>query len=324
MLDELMSCIETLRERMKIHKEVLSANETRTRTQLIEPLLSALGWDVADPASVTPEYNPTGRIRADYALRNPEGDVMMVLEAKNLGNQLDAHDQMLVYAVGKGIKYAGLTDGDRWELYDVFKQVPMDQKQLLDVSVARDPIHEVAMRMLLLWQPNLASGSPISTPEPIIQPQPPKPDPPPPDPPPPDPPPDSELVSLGDYAPAPYTPPPLSVIYWDKEQRKLESWYELLTFTVEKMYSDGLIKYEDLPIESRHNTYAITKTPRARNGAKFTFYEKIGDPPIYVNTNLNAGQIRFRTKVVLQKFGKAPSEVLLAVSNETDDENGAS
>ena len=312
-----MSCIETLRERMKIHKEVLSANETRTRTQLIEPLLSALGWDVTDPASVTPEYNPTGRIRADYALRNPEGDVMMVLEAKNLGNQLDSHEQMLVYAVGKGIKYAGLTDGDRWELYDVFKQVPMDQKQLLDVSVARDPIHEVAMRMLLLWQPNLASGKPIPTPEPIIQP-------PGPDPMPPDPPVAGKLVSLGDYAPPPYTPPPLSIIYWDKEQRTLESWYEVLTFTVDKMYRDGLIKYEDMPIESRHNTYAITKTPRARNGTKFTFYEKIGNPPIYVNTNLNAGQIRFRTKVLIQKFGKESSEVLLAVSTETDDGNGAS
>ena len=133
-----------------------------------------------------------------------------------------------------------------------------------------------------------------------------------------------ELVSLGDYAPAPYTPPPLSIIFWDKEHRTLESWYEVLTFTVEKMYRDGLIKYEDMPIESKRNTYAINKTPRARSGAKFTFYEKIGNPPIYVSTNLNAGQIRFRTKVVLQKFGKEPSEVILEVRTETDDGNGVS
>ena len=322
MLDELMRCIETLRDRMKVHKEVLSANETRTRTQLIEPLLTALGWDVTDPASVTPEYNPTGRIRADYALRNPEGDVMMVLEAKNLGNQLDAHDQMLVYAVGKGIKYAGLTDGDRWELYDVFKQVPMDQKQLLDVSVARDPVHEVAMRMLLLWQPNLASGSPIPTPEPIIQP--PKPDPPPPDPPPPDPPPGTEFVSLAEYEPPANTPAPSAIVFWDKAELPVESWYEVLTLTVEKMYNDGVVKYEDMPIESRANAYAVNKTPKYRSGGRWEYFEKIGDPPIYVNTNLNAGQIRFRTKMLLQKFGKDPSEVLLAVSTETGDGNGAS
>lgn len=60
MLDELVNCIEKLRKRMENHIESLQANEWRTRTQLIDPLLSALSWDVSDPQLVVPEYNTGG------------------------------------------------------------------------------------------------------------------------------------------------------------------------------------------------------------------------------------------------------------------------
>ena len=45
--------------------------------------------------------------------------------------------QMLNYSNASGVEYAGLTDGDRWELYDV--------------SVSGMAAHECALRLLLLW-----------------------------------------------------------------------------------------------------------------------------------------------------------------------------
>ena len=48
-LDDLISVTETLKERLRTHQSVLQGNETRTRMALIDPLLSALGWDTADP-----------------------------------------------------------------------------------------------------------------------------------------------------------------------------------------------------------------------------------------------------------------------------------
>ena len=65
-LDDLVSVIETLKERVQTHRQDLQANETRTRMALIDPLLQALGWDTTDPALVLPEYEVSGS-RADYA-----------------------------------------------------------------------------------------------------------------------------------------------------------------------------------------------------------------------------------------------------------------
>lgn len=60
-LDDLVSVIETLQQRVREHGATLRENETRTRMALIDPLLVALGWDVSDPAVVTPEYNVSER-----------------------------------------------------------------------------------------------------------------------------------------------------------------------------------------------------------------------------------------------------------------------
>ena len=72
-LDDLVSVIEILRERLQTHRQVLEANETRTRMALIDPLLQALGWDTADPALVLPEYDLSGNENADYALLDGTG-----------------------------------------------------------------------------------------------------------------------------------------------------------------------------------------------------------------------------------------------------------
>ena len=50
MLDDLVSVIETLQQRIREHGATLRENETRTRMALINPLLTALSWDVSDPA----------------------------------------------------------------------------------------------------------------------------------------------------------------------------------------------------------------------------------------------------------------------------------
>ena len=55
-LGDLVGSIELLQERIRSHNAVLRENETRTRMALIDPLLSALGWDISDPGVVTPEF----------------------------------------------------------------------------------------------------------------------------------------------------------------------------------------------------------------------------------------------------------------------------
>ena len=82
------------------------------------------------------------------------------MEAKKLGESLASHRmQMLNYSNASGVEYAGLTDGDHWELYEVFQRGQLEDRRILDVSIAGMPAHEVALKILLLWRPNLHQGS---------------------------------------------------------------------------------------------------------------------------------------------------------------------
>jgi len=133
-LEDLVARIELLNKRIQLHSAALRESETRTRMALIDPLLSKLGWDVSDPGFVRPEHK-SGNGWADYALLRPDGVATAVVEAKKLGEPLAAHRmQMLNYANVEGIDYAGLTDGDDWELYDVFKRGQLEDRRMLEVT----------------------------------------------------------------------------------------------------------------------------------------------------------------------------------------------
>ena len=132
-----LGVIETLKERITAHGPSLRASETRTRMALIDPLLGALGWDVTDPEMVTPEYS-VGNGRADYALLSKDMTPVAFIEAKHLGEPLERpqqEDQLFTYALRQQVKYAALTDGNRWLLDDV-SVFSGGERRLLQISIA--------------------------------------------------------------------------------------------------------------------------------------------------------------------------------------------
>lgn len=168
LLEPLVSAIETIKARIATHGTALRENEIRTRMALIDPLLQSLGWDTSDPSLVLPEFDVSGR-KADYALLENDGNPAATLEAKKLGEPLSSHRmQMLNYSNASGVEYAGLTDGDKWELYEVFKRGQLEDRRVLDISIADSPAHESALKLLLLWRPNLASAQPIAASAPLL------------------------------------------------------------------------------------------------------------------------------------------------------------
>lgn len=169
MLDDLVGVIETLQGRIEQHRPALLQSEALTRYALIDPLLRALGWDTADPALVTPEYS-VGNGRADYALLSGNGKPQAFIEAKKLDETLESPrnvEQVFTYALTQQVKYAGLTDGNRWVLDDVSDFSGGDRRKL-SVSLSGEPAHQLALRFLLLWRPNLATGEPAAAREPIL------------------------------------------------------------------------------------------------------------------------------------------------------------
>ncbi len=317
LLGELVGCIELLQEHIRSHRDSLRENETRTRMALIDPLLRTLGWDVFDPGMVTPEYQVEGG-RADYALLRSDGRPTATVEAKKLGEALSSHRmQMLNYANASGIEYAGLTDGDHWELYSVFEPGPLHARKKLEISITSTPVHESALKLLLLWRPNLASGKPVPAPGPIlddtwsrvgIDASPPSPTP--------EPSPDPRpvlpgWVALSEYDPPAGSPCPAAIRFWDGSEQALEYWHEILTGVVKRLHFEGRLAVEDVPIGFTPKVYSVHTEPVHPTGKEFGQAKWVEETPFVVNVNLNAGQVRANTERLLQHCGRNPDEVHL-------------
>ena len=310
-LDDLVGCIELLKDRMRSYRTALGENEIRTRVALVDPLLRALGWDVSDPAVVMPEYK-VGNKSADYALFRSDGNPAATLEAKKLGEPLGSHwMQMLNYANASGIEYAGISDGNHWELYDVFKRGTLEERRILDVSIADAPAHESALKLLLLWRPNLASGYPVAANTPVVENDqlapapiqvqqistPPAAS--------------SNWVALSAYNPPKRTRHPAAIRFWDGSERSLERWYEVLTSVVEKLHADRLLTIKDVPIGWGAKTYRVHSEPLHPTGKRFETPKAIPGTPLFVDIHLSALGVRRQTSRLLKHYGLNPAAVYL-------------
>lgn len=108
-----------LRVVAQAHDKYLEESEIRTRIVMIDPILLALGWDVRDPTRVKLEAKANGS-RADYLLLNENSAPLAIAEAKKWMHWgSDAILQASGYAVEFGVRYVILTNGNRWEAWEV-------------------------------------------------------------------------------------------------------------------------------------------------------------------------------------------------------------
>ena len=319
LLDDLVACIESLQERIRSYGPSLRGHETRTRMALIDPLLQALGWDVSDPGVVTPEY-PVSGLKADYALLGSDGKPAAIVEAKHLGEALGGSSrmQMLTYASASGIGYAGLTDGDRWEMYTVFQQAQLEERRILDISIASAPAHEIALKLLLLWRPNLASGrQPTAARQPILgdAPPPPAANPAAVEATPAPPPAGSGWVPLSEYDPPTRTPCPAAIRFWDGSERTLGSWRDVVSHTAEKLHAEKRLSDKNTPIRSGPKRRIVHTEPEHSATQQFKAYKRIEGPPVlYVNVNVSASQARRSASRLLEHCGVNHAHVHLKVT----------
>ncbi len=141
-IDPIAQQIEMLSHRIEQNRAAVSASETATRNQLIEPLLRVLGWDISDPELVTPEYM-TGGGKADYALMQ-HGAPVALIEAKRLGVKLAADSllQAFGYVNDESIRFVIISNGDDWEMHSL----PLSQKALVaSLKVGFDPSYPAAV-----------------------------------------------------------------------------------------------------------------------------------------------------------------------------------
>jgi len=138
-------------------------NEANTKALLIEPLLSALGWDTADLDQVEREYRVFDGTALDYALKI-DAAPSLFLEAKAIGKKLDDKSfvsQTVNYANNEGVVWCVLTNGINYRVYKTNEPVGMEEKLLfeIDLGEARNGASaEVAHSLDLISRGALVNG----------------------------------------------------------------------------------------------------------------------------------------------------------------------
>ena len=113
--------------------------EQNTKGVLIEPVLSALGWDLWNLNEVSREYRHKSQDDpVDYALFLDQFPCLFV-EAKALGTDLRDRrlaSQTIAYAATVGVEWCVLTDGDEYRLYNAHAPVDVDEKLFRKVKIS--------------------------------------------------------------------------------------------------------------------------------------------------------------------------------------------
>jgi predicted transport protein len=141
-----------------------AGNEANTKALLIEPMLAALGWRIADLDQVVREWRVYDNTSLDYALmvgKKPG----LYLEAKAISKKLDDKQfiaQAVNYANNDGVLWCVLTNGLTWRVYKTNEPVAMEQKLLFEVDladIAAGSAADAAKSLQLLSRESLMDGS---------------------------------------------------------------------------------------------------------------------------------------------------------------------
>jgi predicted transport protein len=163
-MKDVTKVIETLRAQLERHMHS-GLKEYPTRTIFIDPLLSALGWDVRDPDEAELEYPTVDGKSVDYAMKINRKPVFL-LEAKQLTdplNDVKSITQVVGYAANDGIEWCVLTNGVRYKIYKTTEKASAPDKLLFEVSIdARDSaglsVEQIATQLKRLSRDSLAQG----------------------------------------------------------------------------------------------------------------------------------------------------------------------
>ena len=313
-LEDLVATIEKPKGRIEKHRPLLVHSEALTRYVLIDPLLRELGWDTEDPERVRPEYpDPSGR--PDYALIGNDRPISMV-EAKSLGTNLDdtVVRRAMEYCTGQGVKYAIVTNGERWELYNVLQSGTFEERRLLMLSIAGESTHQCALQLLLLWRPNLAAGQPISASEPILsgESQSPTRDieqvtntPPP------VPPSDEGWTSLVTFRHEKGSPAPSTIRLPDGSEKQTKYWISVMIEVAEYLVRKGDLTADKCPIGTGVVQYIVHSQRLHSNGRDFVSSRRLSNG-LFLERDWGAVETQLRmTRFLLQHFGEDPESVHL-------------
>ena len=231
-----------------------------------------------------------------------------MLEAKHLGEGLEQHlMQMLTYANASGVDFAGLTDGDRWELYKVFAPGALSDRRVLHVSIVNESAPAAALKMLRLWRPNLQSGAAVDALSPVVE------------------------VPGTNGRNEPPAPPvgwiplpqleqrasgenqPQKIRFVGGSEKAISSYRRVVVETARWLAGEGLLNANVLPLVTEHRTTLANSTPQRANGNSMSYPQEAAQN-VFVETNWSAKDAVWATRRILEAVGRDASAVEVMLS----------
>jgi len=119
---------------MESDGSVRNLNESETRQHVIDPVIHTLGYRTLDHLRLEYRLQASGQF-VDYLLLAGEHNV--VVEAKALRNELTPKDagQLVGYCAQEGIRWALLTNGLQWQVFDVDTSGNWEAKRVAEIDL---------------------------------------------------------------------------------------------------------------------------------------------------------------------------------------------
>ena len=156
------AAFEVIRKRIqqvRDRKELIG--EQNTKAALIDPLLSAMGWELQEIDEVRREYRRKPQDNpVDYALFLNRTECLLI-EAKSLEKDLGDRkwiSQNISYAAVVGVKWCVLTNGDEYRIYNSHAEVDVDEKLFRKVRIS-DTEPKLIIDTLVLLSKDKMRGS---------------------------------------------------------------------------------------------------------------------------------------------------------------------
>lgn len=137
-MSNLKTAITTIIARYHKHTDYYQKNEHAVRSQLINPILKVLDWDVEDPDKIIPEQTDKIGKQPDYTFYRDSKKVL-ILEAKNASkviNEIGIIHQLDGYCRLADLRYGLLSNGISWLLYDVF-EIEADKRIIWELNLLK-------------------------------------------------------------------------------------------------------------------------------------------------------------------------------------------
>jgi len=153
----LKETLEMVVERMKKYRSLYEQNEMAVRSQIIEPILRGLGWDVENPEEVQPNVSTEEGI-PDYSLLKGDKKVLFI-EAKKLSVDIEQREvirQLAKYCFGEGMRYGVLTNGAIWILFRAFQEgTTMSERIVWKIDIESDELTASVRRLNTVSKDNI-------------------------------------------------------------------------------------------------------------------------------------------------------------------------